>query len=94
MSGFGTIREDYEELYSLRRENKELRRELDKPALGNLKAQHSAAKENRCLKKQVEHLNRRIDSHGFCPDCRDKTDGSCWRCRCQSLERKLYNEER
>ena len=42
-------------------------------------------------KKQIELLYRYIDKLGFCPDCRDKTDGHCYRCKVQSLENKLLN---
>lgn len=40
-------------------------------------------------KKQIKMLYRYIDRLGFCPDCRDKLDGSCYRCKVQILERKL-----
>lgn len=41
--------------------------------------------------KKNEILRHAIDSHSFCPDCRDKMDGHCFRCRYQAEQRK--NEE-
>lgn len=48
----------------------------------------SLRRENKQLKKQVELLKYTINNHAFCPDCRDKLNGRCYRCACQALIRK------
>ena len=46
-------------------------------------------------RKQIDLQNKYIEKLGFCPDCRDKTDGTCFRCKVQYLEKRLerYNEK-
>ncbi len=40
-------------------------------------------------RKQIELQHRYIERMGFCPDCRDKVDGTCYRCETQRLKGKL-----
>lgn len=44
-------------------------------------------KENTQLRAQIKCLKQRIERDGFCPDCRDKTDGTCFRCKFQVIAR-------
>lgn len=46
-------------------------------------------KKNILLKLKLKHCELRLKNHGFCPDCRDKLDGECWRCKCQHLENRM-----
>lgn len=41
------------------------------------------------LKKIIATKERYIERMGFCPDCRDKVDGKCYRCENQRLRRIL-----
>ena len=45
--------------------------------------------EIRRLEKRIDLQNRYIERMGFCPDCRDKVDETCYRCKCQGLEKRL-----
>ncbi len=46
--------------------------------------------DTRKLKKIIELKQHEIDKYGFCPDCRDKVDGECYRCKNDKL--KAENE--
>jgi hypothetical protein len=46
-------------------------------------------KENTRLRVQIKCLKQRIERDGFCPDCRDKTDGTCFRCKLQTANARI-----
>lgn len=39
------------------------------------------------LKRIIELKDNYIERMGFCPDCRDKVDGTCYRCKLQAIEK-------
>ena len=78
----GEFEQQVHDIYAQAVEYKKLWKEQRRKA-------ESFEKECKRLEKTVELKNKHIDRMGFCPDCRDKLDGQCYRCKVYRLERRL-----